>query len=88
MRPCIAVTAPVVLILCAACAIWARFDGAHTNARSAVYTPGAGWSTPKDIANSEDIVDPALAVARDGNAAAGWQQDASGVSNLWASLFD
>jgi hypothetical protein len=69
-------------------AIWSRLNGAHTNARSAVYIPGTGWSAPVDVDNSSDIVDPALAVAPNGTAAAAWQQDSNGVSNLWANLFE
>jgi hypothetical protein len=63
-------------------------DGGHSNARSAVYTPGTGWSTPVNVGNTGHIIDPALAVAPNGNAAAAWQQDLNGVSNLWANLFE
>jgi hypothetical protein len=71
-----------------ALAIWARSYGANTNARSAVYIPGTGWNAPVDVGNTGDIIDPALAVAPNGTAAAAWQQDSNGVSNLWANLFE
>jgi hypothetical protein len=71
-----------------ALAIWSRFDGVHTNTRSAVYTPATGWSAPVNVGNTGDIIDPALAVAPNGTAAAAWQQALNGVSNLWANLFE
>ena len=71
-----------------ALAIWSRFVDGHENARSAVYTPGTGWSAPVDAGNTADIVEPALAVAPNGNAVAAWQQISNGVSNLWANFFD
>ena len=70
-----------------ALAIWSRVAGVQTNARSAVYTPPTGWSAPVN-AGTGDIIDPALAVAPNGTAAAAWQQDLNGVSNLWANLFE
>jgi hypothetical protein len=71
-----------------ALALWERFDGAHYNARSAVYTPGTGWSTPVDVGNTGDIIDPTLAVTPNGTAVAAWQQNLNGVSNLWANRFE
>jgi hypothetical protein len=73
-----------------ALAIWSHSDAGHYNVRSAVYTAGTGWRAPLDVGNTGDIVDPALAVAPNGNAVAAWQQIANGVgvSNLWANLFE
>jgi len=71
-----------------ALAIWSRFVDGHENARSAVYTPGTGWSAPVDAGNTADIDEPVLAVASNGMAVAAWQQIANGVSNLWANFFD
>jgi hypothetical protein len=71
-----------------ALAIWSRFVDGHENARSAVYTPGTGWSIPVDAGNTADIDEPALAVAPNGTAVAAWQQISNGVSNLWANFFD
>jgi len=71
-----------------AVAIWSRFVDGHINARSAVYTPGTGWSAPVDAGNTADVDEPALAVAPNGIAVAAWQQFSAGMSNLWASFFE
>lgn len=71
-----------------AIAIWSRFVDGHLNARSAVYTPGPGWSAPLDAGNTADTDEPALAVAPNGIAVAAWQQISVGASNLWANFFE
>jgi hypothetical protein len=72
-----------------ALAIWAFAAGSTTNARSALYTNGAGWGAPLDVGNTSDVLDIALAVGADGNALAVWQQvDSSGASMLWWSSFE
>ena len=71
-----------------ALAIWSRFVDGHENARSAVYTPGTGWSAPVAAGNTADIDEPVLAVASNGTAVAAWQQITNGVSNLWANFFN
>jgi len=71
-----------------ALAIWSRFLDGHENARSAVYTPGTGWSAPVDAGNTADIDEPALAVAPNGTAVAAWQQISNGASTLWANFFN
>jgi len=71
-----------------ALAIWSRFLDGHENARSAVYTPGTGWSAPVDAGNTADIDEPTLAVAPNGTAVAAWQQISNGASTLWANFFN
>jgi hypothetical protein len=71
-----------------ALAIWSRFVDGHVNARSAVYTPGTGWSAPVDAGSTADIDEPALALTPNGTAVAAWQQISNGVSNLWANFFE
>jgi hypothetical protein len=69
--------------------VWSRTYGGHTNGRSAVYTPGTGWSAPVGVDDGSEVDDGvALAVAPNGNAVVAWRQFANSVSTVLAAFFE
>jgi hypothetical protein len=67
-----------------AVAIWAQFDGTHTNVVANRTTAGA-WGTPAPITDTVNAYGPQVAIDRLGNALAIWVQQ-NGVSyDVWAA---
>ncbi|MBS0421608.1 MAG: hypothetical protein JSR66_28120 [Proteobacteria bacterium] len=73
-----------------AVAIWTRtHEGQISVGRSAVYTPGAGWSAPVAVDDGSVVDDgAALAVAPNGTAISAWREFANSISTILTTLFE
>lgn len=72
-----------------AAAVWAQFDGTHTNIHVSRYTAGAGWGAAEIIDDGNDLVgSPHVAVAPNGDILAVWRQPSTGIVwDIWARRY-
>lgn len=70
-----------------AVAVWTQFDGANDDVRSNRYTPGIGWGVAERIETIDagSAEQPRVAIDREGNAVAVWQQFDGTNDNVWSN---
>jgi hypothetical protein len=72
-----------------AAAIWDLYDGANRRVQVAARTAGGTWQPPVDLsAPGEDGIQPAVAVAADGDAVALWSRSNGSTAVVEASGYD
>lgn len=72
-----------------AIAVWAQSDSTRYNIWSNYYTTGVGWgtATPIETDGTGDIYDVRIAVDRNSNAIAVWEQSDGTRENIWSNYY-
>ncbi len=70
-------------------AVWEHWDGTRYNIRAGRYSITTGWGAPQQIESNDGAAgSPAIAMDRNGNAMATWQQSDGVRNHVWAARYE